>query len=458
MDFDIQQIAAKFLLDPLFASYEKSNHIEQLEFYERSQYFPKEQVEQIQIDLLKKMLLHSYKHCPFYTKRFDAASFDPVKFQSFDDLQKLPVLTKSDIQNNLNELKASSYNQSELIENKTGGSTGSPLLFYHDRKRLFSRKASTYRHDRWTGWDIGYKSAYLWGHHRDFRSQLNWKSKIRAEFYDRKMVLDTSDITTEKMTTFVNELLSFNPFLYVAYANAMYLFARFIKENNIENYHRPEAIITSAELLTGEQRALIEEVFECKVYNRYGCRETSIVASECSMQKGMHISAETLFVELDKSAKSESAPAKIIITDLLNFGMPLIRYRIEDMGVAVEGDCDCGRELPRLDIAGGRVTDFLVTADSRVVSGAAMTIYFVATVAGIAQAQLIQKAKDELHLKIVKSKKFTTETEPEIEQNVKNFFGEKMKHTIEYVDSIPTTASGKYRFSISEIDVLEFLS
>ena len=457
---DIYQPIAKYILDPIFAYYENSLHPEYLEEFERTQFMTEEKIADRQFFLLKNLLIHAYTNCPFYTKRFDEVSFNPNLFSNFEDLKKIPVLTKQDIQQNLESLTAINYAPENLHLNQTGGSTGSPLKFYVDQERLQSRKASTYRHDQWTGWDIGVKTAVLWGHHGDFLPARNWKNEIREEYYERKLFLDTSSITEENMSTYVKQLNFFNPKIYLAYANSMYLFVRYIKENNITDYHRPKAIITSAELLTQQQRELIEETFACKVFNRYGCRETSIIASECNAHSGLHISADTLYLEfVNKNVDvAFGETGRIIITDMLNMGMPLIRYQIEDAGTPLAGDCACGRSLPRMKITGGRVTDFLVTSERKVVSGASMTIYFVATVAGIAQAQIIQKVVDSLTLKIVKSEHFSDTTEKEIADNIKQYFGAGMKYEVEYVDKIETTASGKYRFSISYIDPMEYLS
>ncbi len=457
---DILKPVAKFVLDPLLAFHENSSHPEYLELFEKTQYMTKEKIADRQFFLLKNLLFHAYKNCPFYTNRFEQAGFYPKNFHSLTDIKQIPPLTKQEIQQHLENLKAQNYSNNTLSLNQTGGSTGSPLKFYVDLPRLHSRKASTFRHDRWTGWDIGMKTAVLWGHQRDFLPQQNWKNKIRDDYYERKLFLDTSSISNEKMQDFVKKLLIFKPEIYLAYANSMYLYARYIKENNIEQFNRPQAIITSAEVLTPEQRKTIEEVFECKVFNRYGCRETSVIASECSEHNGMHISAETLYLEFQQNGNDVAVneTGKIIITDLLNYGMPLIRYQIEDAGSPVDGDCACGRTLPRMDISGGRVTDFLVTSDRKVISGASMTIYFIAVIDGIAQAQIIQNSVDDLTLRIVKSSYFSEQTEKEIQQKVSEYFGSRMKYSIEYADEILPTASGKYRFSISHIDPMEYLS
>ena len=137
--------------------------------------------------------------------------------------------------------------------------------------------------------------------------------------------------------------------------------------------------------------------------------------------------------------------------------MPIIRYRIRDMGSAAADTCTCGRNLPLMNMVGGRVTDFLVTPAGDVVSGAAMTIYFVAHVPGVAQAQLVQKERDRLLVRMVKDASFGDESHAKIREAVKKFFGPGMTYEVELVPEIPSEASGKYRFSISEIDPLEYL-
>ena len=111
------------------------------------------------------------------------------------------------------------------------------------------------------------------------------------------------------------------------------LFARFLRERGIRAY-RPQSLVTSAEMLEEEDRRTLEEVFGCPVFNRYGCREVSVIASECPAHSGLHVNAECLLVEIE----TPSGPADpgevgaILVTDLLNLAMPLIRYRIGDLG------------------------------------------------------------------------------------------------------------------------------
>jgi phenylacetate-CoA ligase len=454
---DLIKPFAKHVVFPLVALRERSSAPRHLKEMEKTQYDSPAEIRRLQFERLKKLLIHAYKNCPFYARRFDKFGLEPTRIQSPDDIRKIPVLTKQEIQKHRDDLRARNYSADMLVPNKTGGSTGSPLYFYLDADRLFSRQAATFRHNRWAGWDIGVKTASLWGHREDISGLRNFKARLRNILLDRRIVLDTSGITPEKLTGFKRELKRFRPELYIAYANSMYLFAKYLKETNSTDHHRPKAIITSAELLDPERRGLIESVFGCRVFDRYGSRETSVIASECEKHTGLHIGAEAFFLEFIKD--NRPAPSgqlgKIIITDLLNYGMPFIRYQIEDAGVSSDELCSCGRGLPLMKMAAGRVTDFLVTPDRRIISGASLTIYLIANTPGVAQAQLIQEKIDEIRFRIVKGEGFGEKSLEYLEEEFPKFFGSLVKYQIEFVDQIPLESSGKYRFSISKVDPAE---
>ncbi len=439
---------------PMLMVYERSAVRKHLKELEKSQFFSANQMHELQLERLRRLVQHAYAHCPFYRKRFDEAGFNPRRVQSPEDLQIIPVLTKKEIQNHLDSLKAGNLSKKDLLPDKTGGSTGSPLNFFVNQDRYFSRNAAALRHDRWTGWDIGDRSAYLWGHREDLSAVQGVKAALRNSLIDRRIFLDTSSITVEKLGKFTKQLRSFKPKIFVAYANAMYLYARYLSETGVKKYWRPSAIITSAELLESYQRELIEQVFECKVFDRYGCREMGIIASECDCHEGLHVSAESVLVETvisNRSSKPGQA-GRIVITDLLNYATPFIRYQIQDIGGLLERKCTCGRGLPLMSIVGGRVTDFLVTPDGKIISGASLTIYLVANTPGIAQAQFIQEKKDEIVFRIVPGKGYGPETIRLLEQQLPEFFGALVNFKFDIVESIAPSPSGKHQFSISKLD------
>src|SRR5205823_1358723 len=143
---------------------------------------------------------------------------------------------------------------------------------------------------------------------------------------------DTAHVTEERLLAFHRDLLRRRPRVLQAYARSALLFARYLEHNGLTPW-RPHSIVTSAEVLEPEERALVERVFGCRVFNRYGCREVSVIASECDAHQGMHVMAEGLLVEIE-TPDGPAAPGvmgNLLVTDLLNFAMPMIRYRIGDL-------------------------------------------------------------------------------------------------------------------------------
>ena len=119
-------------------------------------------------------------------------------------------------------------------------------------------------------------------------------------------------------------------------------------------------------MLLSNERRKIENVFGIKVTDRYGCEEVGLIASECEEHSGMHLNIEHLFVEFVKNDGFLADPGelgKIVLTDLTNRAMPLIRYQVEDVGVATDRKCACGRGLPIMSSVIGRVADFLIKND-----------------------------------------------------------------------------------------------
>src|SRR5262249_42787201 len=154
-------------------------------------------------------------------------------------------------------------------------------------------------------WDLGDKVALLWGAPRD-RPASRRRAWLRNLLIDRQLFLDAGHLTEPRLAHFHEALKRFRPKVILAYAGAIVLFARYLQARQAMPY-QPRAIVTSAEVLEPANRALVEEVFGCRVFNRYGCREVSVIASECPEHDGLHTMAEGLFIEVVKGARPAQA-------------------------------------------------------------------------------------------------------------------------------------------------------
>jgi len=437
----------------------KDGHASQiyLDAFERSQYLSPEVIHSQQWIKLKKLLNHAWEHCPYYRGTWTKEGIHPEDVRSFTEFSKLPILEKRHIQDNQDGLRSRAFPLSDLVSNLTGGSTGEPLRFYMDKQRVCSRAASTIRHDRWAGKDVGVMGASIWGHPRDLaRGGRAWWNAFKDRFIYRTVNLDASRLDEAYVKAFIEACRRDRPKVFVAYANAVHLLARMLRDMGVSDFPRPISIITTAEHLEPSRRALIEEVFSCPVFNRYGCRETSVIASECDRHDGMHVNAEAIFLEVI-TPEGPAAPGhvgEILITDLLNLGFPLIRYRIKDLGALSPDHCSCGRGLPLMHLEGGRVTDFLVTPSGRAVSGAALTIMLTAKVPGVRRMQLAQDSVDRVEFRVVRGDGYENGGQETIRRVAEEYLGEGVRLDFRYMDDIPPSPSGKHLFCISTLDYL----
>jgi phenylacetate-CoA ligase len=420
--------------------------------FERTQFLTAEEVRQLQWQRLRTLLAHAYDQCPFYRRRFDGAGLRPGDLRGLEDLRSLPLLEKRDIQEQGDDMVARDWPRDDLIPNQTGGSTGAPVAFFLSTARKCSRAAATLRHNRWAGWQVGDRAAVIWGAPRD-RPADNWRARLRGALLREPLWLDTANITEASLAEFQSALARWKPRIIQAYARSAVLFAKYLQAHGLTPY-RPHAIVTSAEVLEADERRLLEDVFGCPVFNRYGCREVSVIASECPAHRGLHVMAEGLYVEIE-TPRGPAAPGEmgtILVTDLLNHAMPLIRYRIGDLGAWAGGACPCGRGLPRLERVAGRVTDFLVGCDGRLVSGVYLATYVVAQRPSLGQVQILQHKAGSVTYRIKPGRDFHPERDLDyLRTTTRRYLGAEAAIENEVVQELPTEPSGKFLFSRSTV-------
>jgi phenylacetate-CoA ligase len=140
---------------------------------------------------------------------------------------------------------------------------------------------------------------------------------------------------------------------------------------------------------------------------------------------------------------------KIVITDLSSYAMPLIRYDIADMGRPSDQVCSCGVNLPLMEIVEGRKEDFIRTREGKLVHAA----YLCYTLKDdtVNEFKMYQKDINTLHVQIVKSPSFNSNSEKMLDSKLRTALGDKVTISFEYLERIPREASGKLRYFVSEI-------
>lgn len=311
----------------------------------------------------------------------------------------------------------------------------------------------------WTGYRFGDRQARLW--HQTLGMSFGQVTRERLDAWlSRRLFIPAYEMSDRNLPQTIKKLRRFRPVLIDGYAESFNFLAHYIKQHGLEGV-RPRGIISSAQVLPDQSRALMEYTFGCGVYDKYGSREFSGIAYESEGHSGHLVVAENYIVEILK----DGLPAKpgemgeVVITDLLNRCMPLIRYRVGDLAIAMDNSTPspCGRGLPRIGRIEGRAQAIIIGANGNYLPGTFFMHYFKDFDHIVRQFQIIQDQRNRLKLRIVKADRFNEQLFGEVLHGLRKFVGEKMELEVEFVESIALVRTGKHQATISHLD-LDFQS
>jgi len=422
---------------------------------ERTQWLKRDELLALQRDKLQRLIEHAYQYVPYYRRTFDQARFHPDDLRNDPaSLHKLPILTKTIIRENLNQmLTTEPKRRKQLSKVTTSGSTGHPLIFMQDDYFRDGVTADIQRHLGWAGWKMGQSHAYIWG--ADF--EVSASQSLRTRMIDwtwNRFVTNAFVLTDESLAAFTNQVRRQCPRILFGYASSLYRFAQFVRSSPYKDITF-DGVFSSAEVLFPAVRQFIEDTFQCKVFDRYGTKELGGIACECEAHTGLHISAENNYVEIlcDGRLAKPGEIGDVIVTNLNNLGMPFIRYSIEDAGAWYDGkDCPCGRVAPMLQTVQGRIVDTFETRDGRTAwAGFAGAGYSGLAHPAIKQFQVVQRSLDLMVVRLVKDGEIPQSTLDELTRTIQIAFGDNVEVEFEFPDEIPVLSSGKHQYTISEL-------
>jgi phenylacetate-CoA ligase len=417
----------------------------------RSQWMSRQELRELQLRKIQRVVEHAYTNVPFYRQRFEEMGIDPSIIKTLDDFCRVPILTQQDIRTHREALVARNLPRRFIHPDATGGSTGEPLNFYVSNEFKHWNWAAAVRAESWHGHKPGYKEAWIWGADRDM-PQWNWSRRLKARL-KRQRWFNSFNMDEEKIEAFARMLARFQPELIVGYTSSLYLFATFLQKRNITSI-RPRAVETSAEKLYDFQRRAIEQAFDCPVVDHYASRELGAIAAQC-LAGGMHVFDDVRYLEVLTHGQAAKAGqvGEVVITDLTNYAMPFLRYKNGDLAIRVEQPCSCGRGLSLLQEVVGRTTDIFSTPSGKMISG----LYFVHRMRGapgIRRFQVHQTSKDSIKILVEESEERLDEAWLENRRQEFNVHvGWDTHIDFQVVDRIPATPAGKHLFTLSDVPV-----
>jgi phenylacetate-CoA ligase len=416
----------------------------------RSQWWSENEIAAYQSQCLQSLLTHASRTVPFYKERLQQALSDYSENSShLFQLKSIPPLTRTDLQDHLEELTSSSVPSSHLPirQKSTSGSTGQPVTTYNTQLRKMFMHSERLRWNNWRGMKNGDKVAELLTERTS--SNINattWGEPGRAgplaSFSASNPISSQIDWLQAEQPDFICTLPS----------NLDALLDHCI-DNSI-TLKGVKGVSTQAEILRDEVRRKCEKVLGVRIMDSYGSRELGYIALECPERGHYHIQSNKLIIEVLNEEGNDCQPGetgKILITNLTNYASPLIRYEINDH-VELGNPCSCGRGFPVIKKILGRSRNmFFYPSGDRfwpIISESSGKL--ARRVPAIKQIQLVQDKLDEITIRLVVRSALQTEEENEVKKTYSDALGDQFNFRIEYTDSM-SSDNGKFEDAICNI-------
>jgi phenylacetate-CoA ligase len=423
--------------------------------FQKNQWQSFEWLKNQQENQLRELINFAYGNVAYYTKLFDQLGTKPEDIATIEDLEKLPILTKQTIKENWPDFVPRNITRLNYMTSSTSGSTGNTLQYRVSAEAHERDTATLYCGWGYGGYQLGDKVAVIAGSSLIPTTKSTMRRKVQ-DFFLNFRHYSSFEMSQENLFKYFNDINRWKPSFLRGYASSLYLFARFIQDNDLRLAFQPKAAFTTSEKLFDKQREVIEEVLGTRVFDNYGLADGGLSAFECSEHRGMHISMENAIMEIvdDEDKQIIDKEGKILATSLYNYALPFIRYDTGDLGSMSESVCTCGRKTPLLKAISGRIREFISTPSGLKIHGGFFSQIFRA-VKNVSQFQLVQQKPDEIIIRIVPD---NWQVRDEIDiKGIKNIIAIKdssLRVSIQIVteEKLEYTKAGKYKFIINKLE------
>lgn len=383
---------------------------------------------------LKDLLNHAVKTVPYYNTQNPASILD------------FPIVNKSIIKSNEQKFLSNEFadKKEKLIKMTTSGSTGTPFTVYQNKNKRQRNWADTLVFENLAGYQLGHRLLYfkIWAKEK---LASNWVYKAQNMVPIEVIKLDDSIISNLLSDIHQNKSQIHSA---IGYVSALEEILRYCEKNNITDLGAKfSTVITISEALDMGAKEKLMQLFKCPVVSRYSNLENGILAQQTpTSYNSFLVNTASYYIEILDFEKDEPVnqgeKGRIVVTDLYNYAMPMIRYDTGDIG-SVEYDKDGRLYLKSVE---GRKLDLLFDTSANVVSSYIM-YKNMWKYTEISQYQLIQTGEKDYTFKINCHSKF--EKEKQLVSEFKEFLGDDANFVVEYVDEIVLLDSGKRRKTVN---------
>lgn len=420
---------------------------------EASQWLSRADLEALQMRKLTALLRVCREHSPWHAERMATAGIDPgdsERMLTMNDLRRLPLMDKADASTNRERIVWHGV-PGGAHRYTTGGSSGTPLIFYFGRDRQASDAAGRMRARRWWGVDVGEREVFLWG----APVELNRTDRIKR-LRDRlvnHLLLNAFEMSAHTMDEYLDAIRAWRPTCIYGYASSLALLAAHVEARGTTlKIPSLKVVCSTGESLYPDQREIISRVFGVPVANEYGARDAGFIAHESPAGQMLVMSESTLLEVLDADGQPV-APGEVgeaVITSLCSQAQPFVRYRTGDMVRQSAERCREGRGLHVIEAVEGRRTDFVVRADGTVMHALAF-IYVLREMEQVREFRFIQHEARCTEVLVVPQTAWNDEATARVVSGIQARLGPDCAVEVKVVDTIAPEASGKHRYVVSHV-------
>jgi phenylacetate-CoA ligase len=443
----------------------------------RFDFAPPDRIRSAQWSALRGILKDAYDLVPFYRERFEAAGLRPDDVRSPDELLRLAPVARDEVAAHFpDRITAAGIPRDDWRFAATSGTTSQRMIVFHDFAKREAVRAAAVRSFRFTGLRLGSRSVeippdvcnvqcglkreaepslmdYLRSVGpkglRDREAMATFRGLVERQVVFRRVTLSAFDARGtcqpgEVLDEYVRTLAAARPALFKALPAYLLALACRIRRTGQEPPPVGE-IRPMGSALAPSARARIAEAFRCPVVEDYGTAELGPIACECAPGSGLHLFSDLFYIEhvRDGARVGPGDLGRILITDLTNRAMPLIRYDIGDAGVRLDGPCPCGRGTERFRVV-GRTRDILVVPPGRLLPEHTVTDYLYAYT-GVEWFQILQRSDRRFDLQVAGDGQDGLSLEA-LSRDVAAYLGGDVRVHVRRVETIVPESGGKYRF------------
>lgn len=335
------------------------------------------------------LLQHALLHSNFYKKKYKGMEIEKKGLQTPEDFSLLPPLTRDELRENFENIKADNVSHADWDKVSTSGSTSLPVSVAHDKRQ--PETPIRWRILQFWGVKPWENQAFIYRFKKPF-----WERLLNTLMWwpTKRIFLAAANPSVQELQRYVQNFNRIKPALLQGYVDVVFEFALYLLDNQIK-IHPPKMVWVTSAPLFEEQRELMEKAFGAPVCDQYGNTEIMLIAAECAEQNGLHIMQDTVHIEfVDKNNQPvpPNTTGKILLTDLTNFAFPIIRYEIGDEGQYRDHKCSCGSPLPLMDNVRGRHSMNIETPSGLRIKGEHIMAMFNGHMKLFKEIQLHQKA------------------------------------------------------------------